>query len=317
MMKNSALILGTCLVASAAFAQQPPPSASAPPPRAVGQQAPPAGFGGFGPSPQQQAEMKRKLDEAQAKPTPRTKDGHPDLTGYWGTSQALGGLVDQAKTRLNPDGTTRSPLFGDVQDEINAVKKGEQNQAAREVNHGNRPVYKPEYQAQALANLRDTPHLDPAYRCQELGVPRIGAPSEIVEEPDVAFFLYADIYPSLPNHYRIVHLDGRPHDPNADPLPDGDSIGHWEGDTLVVDVTNIDPDTWIDGMGSYHDDKLHVTERITRKGNAIHYEVVDEDPTMFAEPFHPRPVDRLLGAPGQHVGQDYPCSEMDQSHYTK
>jgi hypothetical protein len=79
---------------------------------------------------------------------------------------------------------------------------------------------------------------------------------------------------------------------------------------------NIDPDTWLDNQGSYHDDKLHVVERFTRKGNVLHYEVTDEDPTMFAEPFHPKPVDIILGKAGQHVGQDYPCSEMDQSHYT-
>jgi hypothetical protein len=185
------------------------------------------------------------------------------------------------------------------------------------VNNGTRPIYKPEFQARALANMRDNIHLDPAYQCQELGVPRIGAPSEIVQEPDIMFFLYSDIYPALPNHYRIVHIDGRPHDPDADPLPNGDAVGHWEGDTLVVDITDIDPDTWIDNQGSYHDDKLHVIERFTRKGNVLHYEVTDEDPTMFAEPFHPHPADILLGKPGQHVTQDYPCSEMDQAHYTK
>jgi len=281
-------------------------------PVAVGGGGPPAGFG---PSPQAMAEHQREVDAASALPTPRAKDGHPDLTGYWGHRQNLGGLVEQAKSRVNPDGTTNAPLFGDIQDEINQVKRGEANRAAREVNNGTRPVYKPEFQAQALKNMRDSIHLDPAYRCQELGVPRLGPPSEIVQQPDIMFFLYSDVYPALPNHYRIVYTDGRQHDPKADPMPNGDAIGHWEGDTLVIDIANIDPDTWIDSQGSYHDDKLHVIERYTRKGNALHYEVTVEDPTMFAQPFHPRPTDLLLGKPGEHVAQDYPCSEMDQSHY--
>lgn len=314
MMKNATGALVFCLfVSTAAMAQQPPPPNPGGPPIAVGAGAPPPGFG---PSPQQLAERRKMIDEASKLPTPRTKEGHPDLTGFWGRGQQLGGLIDQAKTRVNPDGTTSAPLFGDVQDEINGVKRAEANRAAREANNGTRPVYKPEFQAKALANMRDNIHLDPAYRCQELGVPRIGPPSEILQYPDILFFLYSDIYPSLPNHYRIVHIDGRGHDPNADPLPDGDAIGHWEGDTLVIDITNIDPDTWLDNQGSYHDDKLHVIERLTRKGNVLHYEVTDEDATMFAEPFHPRALDLLVGKPGQHVAQDYPCSEMDQSHYT-
>lgn len=314
-MKNVAWVLASCLFASPmVLAQQaPPPDSGAAPPIAVGAPALPPGFGT---TPQQLAERKRQIDAASTLPTPRTKVGHPDLTGFWGRGQQLGGLVDQAKQRLNPDGTTSAPLFGDVQDEINAVKQSEKFRTALEANNGTRPVYKPEFQAKALANMRDNVHLDPAYRCQELGVPRIGPPSEGVQQQDIIFFLYSDIYPALPNHYRIVHIDGRPHDPNADPLPDGDSVGHWEGDTLIVDTTNIDPDTWIDNQGSYHDDKLHVVERLTRKGNVLHYEVTDEDPTMFAEPFHAAPLDLLLGKPGQHVTQDYPCSEMDQAHYT-
>jgi hypothetical protein len=312
-MKNSVWVFVLCLNASAAvFAQQPPQPASNPP-IAVGAPAVP----GFGPTPAQIEEFRRQVEAASALPTPRTKDGRPDLTGFWGRAQQLGGFVDQAKTRLNPDGTTKAPLFGDIQDEINGVKQLEKNRAAFEVNNGTRPIYQPQFQAKALANMRDNINLDPAYRCQELGVPRIGPPSEIVQESDILFFLYSDIYPSLPNHYRVVHIDGRTHDRSADPLPDGDAIGHWEGDTLVVDTTNIDPDTWIDNQGSYHDDKLHVVERFTRKGNVLHYEVTDEDPSMFAEPFHPRSVDILLGKPGQHVGQDYPCSEIDQSHYAK
>jgi hypothetical protein len=144
----------------------------------------------------------------------------------------------------------------------------------------------------------------------------MGAPSEIVQTPQTVYFMYAGLIPSVPNMYRIIPTDGRKHDPHADPMANGDAVGHWEGDTLVVDVVNLDPDTWLDGDGSFHDGNLHVTERLTRQGNSLRYEVTDDDPGLFAKPFSPKPVTLVLGAAGQHAPEDYPCVETDQSHLT-
>ena len=65
--------------------------------------------------------------------------------------------------------------------------------------------------------------------------------------------------------YRIIPLDNRPHIPDSIRLFEGDSRGHWEGDTLVVDVTNQNPGTWFDMAANFHSDALHVVERFTMK----------------------------------------------------
>ena len=66
----------------------------------------------------------------------------------------------------------------------------------------------------------------------------------------------------------------------------GGLLGHWEGDTLVVDVTNLDARSWLDSARHTHSDALHVTERYTRTGrDVIQYEAILEDPKMYARPW--------------------------------
>jgi hypothetical protein len=66
----------------------------------------------------------------------------------------------------------------------------------------------------------------------------------------------------------------------------GQSVGHWEGNTLVVDVTGLNEMSWFDRSGNFHSDALHVVERYTPSGsNAIHYEALIEDPKTFARPW--------------------------------
>jgi hypothetical protein len=301
----------SCLGAASSFAQQaPPPAGQAPP----GQPAGNALADPFAAMAQMQAAVAAKVKEAAALPTPRTADGHPDLSGYWVPPFDLIGLITSgAKANLNPDGSSKASLFGNESDE----HKG--NLAAVDARRRDtslRPVYKPEFQAKAAANFEKAAYLDPSYHCAPQGVPRMGVPSEIVQTPKAVYLLYANLYPSVPNPYRIIPVDGRSHDEHADPMADGDAVGHWDGDTLVIDVTNIDPDTWLDGDGSFHDDNLHVTERITRRGNTLRYEVTADDPTLFQKPFSPKPVTVLLGKSGDHAPLDYPCVEMDQSHLT-
>jgi len=89
------------------------------------------------------------------------------------------------------------------------------------------------------------------------------------------------------NHsYRVIPLDGRPHPPAQVKLWMGDSRGRWEGNTLVVDVTNFNEETWIDSHGSFHSDALHVVERWTPAGpDRIDYSVTLEDPKVFTRPW--------------------------------
>ena len=83
-----------------------------------------------------------------------------------------------------------------------------------------------------------------------------------------------------------IFTDGRPHDKTLGPLWMGDSIGHWEGNTLVVDTVNFNDKTWVDRMGHPHSEALHVIERIRRVN---HDQLVDdltiEDSKAYTKPW--------------------------------
>lgn len=247
-----------------------------------------------------------KIEQAASQPTPKSPDGHPNLTGYWAPANGGSEGVFGPQRTLDPSG--KQPVtFITEDDEINGDAVAPK---ARWANKSLRPTYKPEFAKQQEEQFFRADYIDPSFRCQPEGVPRIGAPTEIVATPTAVVLLYQHR-----NVYRVIPADGRGHDKNADAMAMGDSTGRWEGDTFVVDVTNFSPDTWIDHDGSWHDDNLHVTESFTRKGNALTYAVKIEDPTLFAEPFTPKPETLILGGSGKHAEEDYPCVERDQAHF--
>lgn len=88
--------------------------------------------------------------------------------------------------------------------------------------------------------------------------------------------------------FQIIPTDGRPHRDNVPPSYRGDAIGHWEGDTLVVDKTNFADNNWISAEGrvSFHSDALHIVERYTRTGpKTLEIEATLEDPKILAKPW--------------------------------
>ncbi|MGP0073356.1 MAG: hypothetical protein ACLPWF_15670 [Bryobacteraceae bacterium] len=122
-------------------------------------------------------------------------------------------------------------------------------------------------------------------RCLPPGVPRImfqSRPFEIVQAEGRILFLYE----GGGHVWRQVWMDGRAHpkDPNPDWL--GHSIGHWEGDTLVVDSVGFNDRTWLDDAGHPHTEQLHVIEKFTRTNTAkMKYEVTIDDPGAYAQPW--------------------------------
>lgn len=90
----------------------------------------------------------------------------------------------------------------------------------------------------------------------------------------------------LNNNWRVIPLDGHSHTKDADPTFNGEGIGHWEGDTLVIDTTSIDERTWNNFTGWFHSDQEHVIERITRPDlNHLEYQVTIEDPKVLSKPW--------------------------------
>ena len=154
-------------------------------------------------------------------------------------------------------------------------------QLKKRIEGANLPPYKAELVAKVkdLADHQSTK--DPAFYCAPKGFPRVGPPTEIVASPKTIAFLYDTVNSSEQNAFRVIPVDGRPHDVTLNPSFYGDSIGKWEGNTLVVDVTNFVDETWLSQNGTIHSDKMHVVEKLTREGNVITWEVSIEDPVVF------------------------------------
>jgi hypothetical protein len=142
---------------------------------------------------------------------------------------------------------------------------------------------------------------------------------QIVQNSSTVAFLYED----RPGPYfRIVYTDGRTHPEDLDKSYFGDSIGHWEGDTLVVDVVGLNDETWL-GSGTVgpkyammHSDQLHVVERWTRTGDVLTYEATVEDPVMFTKPWVMTPRQTQIAAPDDYIRPTM-CLPFDKDHIMK
>jgi len=117
--------------------------------------------------------------------------------------------------------------------------------------------------------------------CMPLSPPdAFGVPYQfqIVQNKDTLVLMH-----EYPGTFRIIPLDGEPHQPDPDPAWLGDSVGRWEGDTLVVDTIGYNDKTEVSGF--HHSEALHTVERFTRNEDGVQYEVTIEDPNVFAAPW--------------------------------
>ena len=150
---------------------------------------------------------------------------------------------------------------------------------------------------------------DPEGFCLPPGVPRMmytPYPTEIFQMPDRILF----IFEGGAHVWRIIWMDGRqqPKDPNPNYL--GYSVGHWEGNTLVVDVMGFNDRTWLDAAGHPHGEKLHVTEKYTRPdSNTLRLEATIDDPDYYTRPWTVATTARW--APGQEL-MEYICQENNR-----
>lgn len=243
------------------------------------------------------AQAEAEIKAAAAKPTPRASDGHPDLTGYWDFPQP-------SVSEHTKDGVTYASPFLPGSRAVGQM-----------VGDPNPPPYKPELLAKVKELEKNQTHADPAFHCKPLGVPRVGPPRQIMQTPKLlALFYQVDIGEGDQSGIgvRLIPTDGRPHRTDVDPMYFGDSVGHWEGDTLVVDVTHLTEDTWLGISGYFHSPALHVVERYTRKGNALTYEATVEDPQVLTKPWIMTP--QMVRLEEGMVVEQPPCEERDEQH---
>lgn len=221
--------------------------------------------------------------------TPRLADGTPDLTGTWG--RAPNPVTGSGSRRCGPTqlpGGGVNPRVGCQNSGDNFVVDYAWISPTRFGVLG-RPVYKPEYWDRIQELDQWTNRDDPVMTCKPLGLPRQGTPRRIIQSDfDVIFFYteYAD-YGGGNTEFRNVPTDGRELTDQQLNLATyfGQSVGHWEGDTLVIESINFDDTTWLGRGGLIHSVNMRITERLTRIGNDLHYDMTIEDPEMFIEPW--------------------------------
>jgi len=216
---------------------------------------------------------------AQQKPAPsaaskanRTADGHPDLSGNWTYAIDLAPIVLKKVTEGKVTTT--------------ALDQSARHRAAENVPGAlqwtKAPSYKPEFQAKVSDLAAHESKVDGVFYCGRPGVPRIGSPRRIIQLRGELIFLYEEISGDI---YRIIPTDGRKHRADANPSYYGDAVGHWDGDTLVVETTNFVDDTWFGEEGYFHSDAMRVIERFWRVGENLAYQVTVDDPKVLTQPW--------------------------------
>jgi len=238
--------------------------------------------------------------------TPETSDGHPDLTGVWN------GLI------ANPRAPSDDPLASNLPSREGNLANYERDNALIRRADPNKPLYKPEFweKVQQLDQNENT--ADPSFGCMPAGVPRMGPPDKIVQISKEVIFLY--VSPGARgwgDQYRVIPTDGRAHTPLADldGTWKGESIGHWEDDTLVVDTIGLNDTSWLDYPGYFHSENLHVIERLRRQGDTLTWQAIVEDPDVLMKPWTMSPrVQKLNPDPKATLPETLPCVERDLSH---
>jgi hypothetical protein len=235
------------------------------------------------------AEGQAGISKAAAKapkgqPTPRRADGKVDFSGVY-----------------------HAPGYGPG-DPRSATGENTAHNIARDLKPGDVPMqpWAEKLQKERLANLSKD---DPEGLCLPMGTPRVNPyPWKIVQTGKLFLILYEGNVHS----YRQVFIDGRPHDKNVEDTWWGDSIGHWEGDTMVVDTVGLNDKAWLDATGHPRTQKAHIVERFTRPelGKVV-IEITIDDPGAYTRPWKVTEVAQL--APGWEI-QENICNENQDEH---
>jgi hypothetical protein len=229
-------------------------------------------------------------------PAPRTADGHPDLTGRYYPNRA--GRMLQGGYRLGDE----------IMDQYDPKVTPQEN-----------PVFRPE--------TKDKYQFPTPYGiCPPGGTPTSittqateHGPMELVQRPGALWILT-----EFPQTIRWIPTDGRPHSKNPDPSFNGESIGTWEGDTLVVDTIAIDERMRNISVGRSgdanawtHSKEERVIERFTRKSkNYLTYQLTVIDPIVLVKPFTSAPLTWTLAQNPNDVWTEYHCTANEEPfHY--
>jgi len=237
-------------------------------------------------------------------PPARLPDGQPDVQGLW-------------RPPVNGTQSLTNPMTGEA--EFVARIQGVQLRApSRIIDPPNGLIpYQPWAAARQAQQARDweyptrIEHIDTQNRCLLGGAPRpfYNTRFRILQPDGMVVFVWDDYH-----SFRVVPLDGRPHLGRDVKLWMGDSRGHWEGTTLVVDVTNLNAKFRLSVVGDFFTDNAHLVERLTFvDATTMNYEVTIDDPSVFTRPWTMRVLERK--GPEDEV-QEFACHEGDRTSDT-
>jgi hypothetical protein len=236
---------------------------------------------------------------------PRTADGKPDLNGIWQSLNEAN--YDLEAHMARPALALRAGPYGPVPAAaVLAIGAVGSVPPGMGVVEGGPIPYKPEALAKKKENQDKWLERDPEIKCYLPGVPRANYmpyPFQILQSQSAIFFAY-----EYAGAVRNIYLKN-PGPPPVDAWM-GQSVGRWEGDTLVIDANGFNDSTWFDRAGNFHSEKLHVVERYTRTGpDVMSYEATIEDPDTFTRPWKISfPLYRRLEKNAQLM--DFKCVEF-------
>jgi hypothetical protein len=225
------------------------------------------------------AGAKPQASSASVPAIPRMSDGQPDMQGFWGTSKVPESVAFDIEGNVPPEeGLLQGHgSLAEQPDPANVIVDPPipyQPWAA---------ILRDENRKHSL-NPTKREEIDSESRCLQRGVPRTSLhvlTFQILQVPGYVILLYGSS-----NGARVIPLDGRAHIGGNIKLWAGDSVGHWDGHTLVVDVTNINEHGWYDWAGNFHSNELHLVERWKLvDSKTIDYEVTSDDPKVFTRPW--------------------------------
>lgn len=209
---------------------------------------------------------------------PRTRDGLPDMSGFW----------------------SRAVTTEDIHERAEAVGQSAQPSLIVDPRDGRIP-YLPWAAMQKQINARK--YISPLAFCDVPGIPRSSfqyGKWQLLVGPKAVVFVGEGASTQLA---RVIRMDGTPHVGASIKLWMGDAVGRWEGNTLVVDVTNLNGKTWIDSAGDFETANAHIVERFALiDADTIFYAATIDDPTVYAAPWTMSfPIPRYRGESNPEV----------------
>lgn len=209
--------------------------------------------------------------DAETRPAPRLPDGRISLTGPPGEIGNWDGRAGTTlATNIREGALDRGPL-GDL--------NLPENLSIDEVPF--HPWAREAYDYRQSTFTKDDPHT----RCKPSGGARMFHTPygfEILDLPDAGQIVFLSV--GAPHSWRVVYMDGREHPADLEPTWFGHSVGHWEGDTLVIDTVGYNDKFWMTREGLPHTEQLHTVERLSRPDfDTLRYEVTIDDPGAYTD----------------------------------